>query len=83
MPNDAVNKISFSIEINSKTCNGYLSSTDVLDPPKVFFVFLENYIVGELMYRDKWIFEQGNRYKILGKLNTGQCDYIANYLGNN
>ena len=72
----------FSIEIKGKTYQGYLGTADTADPPETFFVFLGDFIVAELLYRDEWIFDQGGRYKMLEKLNTYQCNYIAQYLGN-
>lgn len=74
-------KIPFTIEIRKKTYTGYLSTTDISDPPKTFFVFIDNYIVGDLLYRNKWLFEPGNR-QILGKLNSGEKEWVAEYLGN-
>lgn len=74
--------IPFSIIIKKKEYTGYLQTTDTTDPPKVFFVFLNNFIVGDLMCRDKWIFDQGGRHKILGHLNIGELEFIAEYLGN-
>jgi hypothetical protein len=76
-----MNNIPFAITINSKNYYGYLSTGDVLDPPRVYFVFLRNKIVGELVYLDKWVFQQGGRYEPLGRLNRGQLDNIAEYLG--
>ena len=43
---------------------------------------MDLYIVGELMYQDKWIFDQGNRRKLFSTLTVDECNYIAKYLGN-
>ncbi len=75
-------KISFTINIRNKTYNGHLIVNDFSETPKNFLVFMENHIVGELMYRHKWQFEQGRRHKILGRLNNDECRDIAEYLGN-
>jgi len=76
-----MNNIPFSITIKSKNYYGYLSKGDTSDPPRIYFVFLRNNIVGELTYLDKWNFEQGGRYNILGRLNRSQLDDIGEYLG--
>jgi hypothetical protein len=75
--------ISFSINLHGKEFNGYLQTNDTTDPPKVFFVFLENWIVGDLLFENKqWIFKQGGRYKFLKQLNTGEKQFLAEYFGN-
>jgi hypothetical protein len=75
-------KIHFTIGLHGKAFNGYLQTNDTADLPKVFFVFLDNYIVGELIFNKKWLFVQGGRYKFLKQLNTGECNYVAEYFGN-
>jgi hypothetical protein len=75
-------QIVFTMELRGLNFEGYLQTNDTTDLPKVFFVFINNYIVGDLMFRKKWIFEQGGRHVILGRLNIGECKYIADYLGN-
>jgi hypothetical protein len=75
--------IPFTIELNRKSYSGYLQTTDTIEPPKNFFVFVNNWIIGELTCtKDRWIFEQRGTYKFIGKLNTGECNYVAEYLGN-
>jgi hypothetical protein len=75
-------KIPFTIKIGSSIFHGYLSNTDIEYPPKDFFVFIENRIVGELVCRDKWIFEEWWRYKTICRLTSDEGDYLADYLGN-
>jgi hypothetical protein len=75
-------KIPFTIKIRNKLYNGYLMANDFLQPPKNYFVFMENHMVGELICRQNWTFTQGRWYKILGKLNNNDCNEIAEYLGN-
>ena len=72
----------YAIQIRNKTYTGYLGNSDVFDPPTRYFVFMDLYIVGELGYQDKWIFDQGNRRKLLPTLTEYECNYIAQYLGN-
>ena len=72
----------YAIQIRNKTYTGYLGNSDVFDPPTRYFVFMDLYIVGELMYQDKWIFDQGNRRKLLPTLTEYECNYIAKHLGN-
>ena len=76
-------KIPFTIEIKGKQYAGHLQVTDIGNVPKTFFVFLSNYIVADLFFRDDgWLFDQGGRYKTLGKLSDDDCKTIADYLGN-
>jgi deferrochelatase/peroxidase EfeB len=77
-----MNKIPFTIALHGKTFIGYLQTTDVHDPPKSFFVFIDTYIIGDLIFNKKWIFSQGGRYKFLKQMNTGERNYFAEYLGN-
>ena len=72
----------YAIQIRNKTYTGYLGNSDVFDPPTRYFVFMDLYIVGELGYQDKWIFDQGNRRKLFSTLTVDECNYIAKYLGN-
>ena len=72
----------YTIQLGRKTYTGYLGNSDVFDPPTRYFVFMDLYIVGELMYQDKWIFDQGNRRKLFSTLTVDECNYIAKYLGN-
>lgn len=75
--------IPFTIEIKDKIYIGYLQITDISDVPKTYFVVLNNYIVGDLFFRyGDWLFDQGARYKILGKLTDDECNKISEYLGN-
>jgi hypothetical protein len=74
-------KIPFTIEIRNKSYSGYLTANDFLQPPKNYFVFMENSTVGELMCRYTWNFTQGHRHKILGNLDDDECNEIAEYLG--
>lgn len=74
--------VPFTIEINNKSYKGFLQTTDIADLPKTFFVFIDNYIVGDLLFRyGEWVFDQGGRHKILGKLSDEECKRIAEYLG--
>lgn len=75
-----MNNTPFTIEIRNKDYTGYLQTNDQTEPPKVFFVFIENWIVGNLIFNDKWKFEQvGIR---LDKLTENERQTIAEYLGN-
>jgi hypothetical protein len=74
--------IPFTIDLHGKTFKGYLQTNDTTGLPKIFFVLLENWIVGELIFNKKWIFQQGGRHKFLKQLNSGECNYVAEYLGN-
>jgi hypothetical protein len=75
-------KIHFTIDLHGKHLMDTCKRMILTDLPKVFFVFLDNYIVGELIFNKKWLFVQGGRYKFLKQLNTGECNYVAEYLGN-
>jgi hypothetical protein len=67
-----VKKIPFSIELFGTNFTGYLYTTDTNDPPKSFFIFIQNYIVGDLNFNKKWIFTQNKGNKVLRPLNTGE-----------
>jgi len=41
--------IPYKIQIRNKTYTGYLGTSDISGPPNRFFVFMDMYIVGELM----------------------------------
>jgi len=74
--------IPFTIEINGQTYDGYLQTTDIANPPKSFFVLLNDRIVGDLLFRaGKWVFNQAGR-KTLGKLDARSCNFIAKQLEN-
>jgi len=73
--------VPFAFEIRNNIYTGFLATADLSDPPTNFFVFIENFIVGDLLYQDKWIFNQETRYKVLGRLNTSECNSVADYLG--
>ena len=72
----------YTIQIGRKIYAGYLGTSDTSDPPTRFFVFMDMYIEGELIYQDKWLFDQGRRCKLLPTLTIEECNYIADYLGN-
>ena len=74
--------IPYTILIGRKTYTGYLGTSDTSDPPTRFFVFMGMYIVGELIYQERWIFDQGNLRKLLPTLTIDECKYIAEQLGN-
>ena len=73
--------IPFSIYIHQKERKGYLQVRDFADPPKLYFVFIGNYIVGSLAFNDEWIFDQEGRYRTIGKQKDDELKYIANLLG--
>jgi hypothetical protein len=76
-------KILFTIAIKNINYSGYLGTNDMSNPPKNWFVFLNAYIVGELDFiAGKWNFAQRGRYKFLGQLTKGECNYLAEHLGN-
>lgn len=78
-----MSNIPFTINLHGKNFNGYLQTNDTTDPPKVFFVFLQNWIIGDLIFKNKkWIFDQGDRHKFLKQMNTGEKQYLAECLGN-
>ena len=74
-------KIPFTIDIRKKSLTGYLQTNDHSEPPKVFFVHVENWIVGNLICTPNgWDFEQvGIR---LEKLTENERKENADYLGN-
>jgi hypothetical protein len=73
-------KIPFTITIKKQSYSGYLQSNDITVPPKVFFVFIDNYIVGNLLCRDKWTFEQvGEKFN---RMTENERTEIGEYLGN-
>ncbi len=75
--------IHFTIAIKNINYTGHLGTNDMTDPPRIWFVFMNNYIVGELDFRaGKWVFAQRGRYHFIGKLTNGECNYLAEYLGN-
>jgi len=73
-------KIPFTLEIDKKTYSGYLGTNDQSEPPKTFFVFIDNMIVGDLDCLDGWRFMQKGSH--LKQLTQGECNAIAQHLGN-
>src|SRR5215831_13664186 len=74
--------VPFTIQIRNNIHTGFLGTSDLSDPPTNFFVFIDNFIVGDLLYKDKWIFDQGARHNLLDRLDTSECNFIADCLGN-
>jgi hypothetical protein len=73
-------KIPFTIEINKKTFAGYLGTNDQSEPPKTFFAFVDDYVIGDLDCRERWYFTQkGSR---LPRMTAGECNALAAQLGN-
>ena len=78
-----VKHIPFSnLTIRGKTYTGNLDPRDFGQPPIIYWVFIGNMIVAELMFHDEWIFDQGERFKTLPKLSDEERDAVAAYLGN-
>ena len=73
--------IPFKIQMKETIYCGFLGTSDLSDPPTSFFVFMGDFVVGYLLFEDKWIFNQAIHHKFLNKLDTSECSFIAECLG--
>jgi hypothetical protein len=75
-------QIPFTIKIRNRSYSGYFIVNDLLQPSKNYLVFMENHMVGELMFRYTWTFTQWRWHKVIERLDDYECEKIAEYLGN-
>ena len=74
--------IPFHIIIRKREYKGYLQSDSVTVPPNVFFVFVDNFIIGNLICTDVWDFQQVGVGVRFSKFTEDERKEIAAYLGN-
>jgi hypothetical protein len=79
-----LHSIPFMLDFRGRHYAGHLQVTDTVSSmPKSFFVFIDKYVIGHLLFQyDEWLFKPNTTHQAQTQLTEEERKLIAEYLGN-